>query len=125
MEIKSLCNILDDVGTGASANTEELQKQKAEAIKEIGFRFNLANMFIINQMCHIANIKPDLDSKYARHNAKSYMDMKKKHIRTEAMQERLANQRKIVSALRGCDVEVVLNVSNAINRALRADGHRV
>ena len=100
-------------------------EQKAEAIKEIGFRFNLANMFIINQVCHLAGISPNLDSKYARHNAKSYIDMKKKHIRAEAMQERLANQRKIVQALKGCAVEVVLSVLESINRALRADGYRV
>jgi len=100
-------------------------QDKQEKLKILSYRLNLANWYLLNNLCTVTHIKPVLETKYSRHDAKSYMDMKKKNIRIEARQERLANQRAIIKELSSCDAEIIDFAYEEITRNLRADGYKL
>ena len=100
---------------------------KEESLRTLSYRLNLLNGYMLkNVVCNVADIQPTTPRKYAgRHDNKSYLDMKKKGIRQEAIRERLDTQREIIKALEGKDAELVAHIVDSVERCIVAEGYRL
>lgn len=100
---------------------------KEASLKTLSYRLNLLNWYLIrNVVCNIAGIHPKTSRKYSgKHDNKSYLDMKKKHIRQEAIEERLQAQREILKALRSKDAALAAYIVDNVNMYIVAEGYRI
>lgn len=115
---------LEQINGGINVNLGE-NRNRQEQLKTLSYRLNLANMYLLRNLCDVAGLDYTPISKYPRHDNKSYLDMKKKNIRQEALRDRLDTQRAIIKMLETCENGTIDLVISDLEQHLRADGRYI